>query len=76
MARKNKPLEVGDLVELRASNKSLQKFERLGNAIGIILEIYEGQLKKMPRKMARVHWIREKGKVEMKLYLHRLKRVT
>lgn len=76
MARKTKPLEVGDLVELRASNKKLQKFARLRASIGIILEVYEGQIKKMPRKMARVHWIREQGKLEMKLYLHRLKRVT
>lgn len=76
MARKTKPLEVGDLVELRASNKKLQKFVKLKNEIGIILEIYESKNKIDNRKMAIVFWIRTTGKSQIKLYLHRLKRVT
>lgn len=78
MTKKTERLKIGDLVELRAASAKLQKFYRLKSCIGVILDIKESSktLKDGSRRnVATVFWNRQNGRVELKLYLHRLKKV-
>lgn len=72
---KNRPIEIGDLVEINAATAKLQKFQSLRFCVGVVLDIRETQLKNgHKRKIARVYWNKTGKKIELKLYTHRLKR--
>jgi acyl-CoA hydrolase len=71
-----KPIEIGDLVEINAATAKLQKFQSLKSCIGVVVDIIDREFKTgQKRKLARVYWSKQKGKIELKIYMHRLKRV-